>query len=158
MKKFVWRRNGGWRPLPGGEENESGQQGGTHCQSLHPGFLSESQVTMTDRPPESTAFRGSIKFRQNNLLIRREASSSAPTRFWSAATGRSDSSDPLRERPSTNLLPTPWALTHPAYSQDLPSPLRESDRREVLGVAYAPPWLRPEPYSTTQGSLRGELC
>ena len=70
-------------------------------------FLSESQVTMTDRPPESTAFRGSIKFRQNNLLIRREASSSAPTRFWSAATGRSDSSDPLRERPSTNLLPTP---------------------------------------------------
>jgi len=36
-------------------------------------FLSESHVTMTDRPPESMAFRGSIKFRQKNLLIRREA-------------------------------------------------------------------------------------
>jgi len=36
-------------------------------------FLSESHVTMTDRPPESTEFRGSIKFRHKNLLIRREA-------------------------------------------------------------------------------------
>jgi hypothetical protein len=36
-------------------------------------FLSESHVTMTDRPPESTEFRGCIKFRQKNLLIRREA-------------------------------------------------------------------------------------
>ena len=70
-------------------------------------FHSENQVTMTDQPPERTDFKGSMNFRHNNVVIRRAAWSSAPTCFWSAATGRSDSSDPRRERPRTNWLPTP---------------------------------------------------
>ena len=36
-------------------------------------FHSESQVTMTDQPPERTDFKGSMNFRHTHVVIRREA-------------------------------------------------------------------------------------
>src|SRR5215472_11472084 len=89
-----------------GKSMHLGQRGGSAAR-VSTRFHSESQVTMTDQPPERTDFRGSMKFRFKTWFIRREAWPSSLTYFWSAATGRSDSGDQLRERPRTNLHLTP---------------------------------------------------